>query len=61
MVELTIGPARRLERINAHSVEIAKGLVASGIVPIKASEDAMHISIATVHFVRNNEGQTTVS
>jgi hypothetical protein len=37
--------------INARSVEIAKGLVASGIVPIKASEDAMHISIATVHFV----------
>jgi len=40
-----------LLEINAHSVEIAKGLVASGIVPIKASEDAMHISIATVHFV----------
>ena len=37
--------------INAHSVELAKGLVASGIVPIKASEDALHISIATVHFV----------
>jgi hypothetical protein len=40
-----------LLEISAHSVEIAKGLVASGIVPIKASEDAMHISIATVHFV----------
>ncbi len=37
--------------INARSVEIAKGLVASGIVPIKASEDGIHISIATVHFV----------
>jgi hypothetical protein len=37
--------------ITVRSVEIAKGLVASGIVPAKASEDAMHISIATVHFV----------
>ena len=51
MVELTIiGPDRRLERINAHSVEMAKALLASGIVPIKASEDAMHISIAAIHF-----------
>lgn len=37
--------------ITARSVELAKGLVAAGIVPVKASEDAMHISIATVHFV----------
>jgi hypothetical protein len=37
--------------ITSRSVEIAKGLVAAGIVPAKASEDAMHISIATVHFV----------
>ena len=37
--------------ITARSVELAKGLVAAGIVPAKASEDAMHISIATVHFV----------
>lgn len=33
------------------SLELAKGLVAAGIVPEKAGEDAMHISIATVHFV----------
>lgn len=37
--------------ITARCVELAKGLVAAGIVPSKASEDAMHISIATVHFV----------
>ena len=37
--------------ITAQSVELAKGLVAAGIVPAKASEDALHISIATVHFV----------
>lgn len=37
--------------ITARSVELAKGLVAAGIVPARASEDAMHISIATVHFV----------
>ena len=37
--------------ITTRSVELAKGLVAAGIVPVKASEDAMHISIATVHFV----------
>ena len=37
--------------ITARSVELAKGLVAAGIVPLRATEDAMHISIATVHFV----------
>jgi hypothetical protein len=37
--------------ITARCVELAKSLVAAGIVPAKASEDAMHISIATVHFV----------
>jgi len=37
--------------ITPRSVELAKGLVAAGIVPARASEDAMHISIATVHFV----------
>jgi uncharacterized protein YcgL (UPF0745 family) len=37
--------------ITARSVELAKGLVAAGIVPVRATEDAMHISIATVHFV----------
>ena len=40
-----------LLEITAHSIELAKGLVTAGIVPVKASEDAMHISIATVHFV----------
>jgi uncharacterized protein YcgL (UPF0745 family) len=37
--------------ITASAVELAKGLVSGGIVPAKASEDALHISIATVHFV----------
>ena len=37
--------------ITPRSVELAKGLVAAGIVPPMASEDALHISIATVHFV----------
>ncbi len=37
--------------INNRCVDLAKGLVNVGIVPAKASEDAMHISIATVHFV----------
>ena len=37
--------------ITARSVELAKGLVAAGIVPVNASEDALHISIATIHFV----------
>ena len=37
--------------ITTRSVELAKELVIAGIVPTKASEDAMHISIATVHFV----------
>ncbi|MCX7112793.1 MAG: type II toxin-antitoxin system VapC family toxin [Proteobacteria bacterium] len=50
--------SRRLEalqgihllEITAFCVELAKELVATGIVPAKASEDALHISIATVHF-----------
>ena len=37
--------------LTAGSVELAKGLVAAGIVPVRATEDAMHISIATVHYV----------
>ena len=37
--------------ITAQSVELAKGLVVAGIVPVRAAEDALHISIATVHFV----------
>src|SRR5438445_11203666 len=36
--------------ITTRSVQLAKELVAAGIVPVKASEDAIHISIATVHF-----------
>jgi hypothetical protein len=39
-----------LLEITTHSIELAKSLVAAGIVPPKASEDALHISIATVHF-----------
>jgi len=41
----------RLLEITAYSIELAKDLVVAGIVPSKASEDALHISIATVHFV----------
>lgn len=37
--------------ITTRSLDLAKGLVVAGIVPVKASEDALHISIATVHFV----------
>ena len=37
--------------ITAGSVALARGLVAAGIVPVRATEDAMHISIATVHYV----------
>jgi hypothetical protein len=40
----------QLLEITAYSIELAKDLVAAGIVPLKASEDALHISIATVHF-----------
>jgi hypothetical protein len=36
--------------ITPRSLELAKDLVVAGIVPAKASEDALHISIATVHF-----------
>lgn len=39
-----------LLEITAYSIELAKDLVAVGIVPAKAAEDALHISIATVHF-----------
>ena len=41
----------RLLEITDHSIELAKDLVAADILPSKASEDALHISIATVHFV----------
>ena len=40
-----------LLEITAHTIELAKDLVAADILPSKASEDALHISIATVHFV----------
>ena len=40
----------RLLDVAPYSIELAKDLVNAGIVPEKASEDALHISIATVHF-----------
>lgn len=40
----------KLLEVTAHSIELAKDLVATGIIPSKAGEDALHISIATVHF-----------
>lgn len=40
----------KLLDITSHSIELAKDLVIAGIIPLKASEDALHISIATVHF-----------
>jgi hypothetical protein len=40
----------QLLKITSYCIELAKDLVAAGIVPSKASEDALHISIATVHF-----------
>ena len=36
--------------ITLYSIEVAKELVMTGIVPLKASEDALHIAVATVHF-----------
>ena len=36
-------------RVTADAVEIAKALVSHGIIPSKATEDALHIAIATVH------------
>ena len=38
----------QLLEITSNCIELAKDLVAAGIVPSKASEDALHISIATV-------------
>lgn len=40
----------KLLDITSYSIELAKELVIAGIVPVKANEDALHISIATVHF-----------
>ena len=36
-------------RVTTEAKEIAKALVALGIIPKKAAEDALHISVATVH------------
>jgi len=36
--------------ITAASVALAKELIACGIIPPKAAEDALHICVATVHF-----------
>jgi len=38
-----------LLRVTTKAKEISKTLVARGIIPAKAAEDALHISIATVH------------
>jgi len=38
-----------LLRVTTKAKEISKALVARGIIPAKAAEDALHISIATVH------------
>lgn len=38
-----------LLRVSVEAIEISKALVARNIVPAKAAEDALHISIATVH------------
>lgn len=40
----------RLFEITPYSIALAKELVAASIVPVKAGEDALHISIATIHF-----------
>lgn len=36
-------------RVTTEAKEISKALVARSIIPTKAAEDALHISIATVH------------
>ncbi len=40
----------KLLDINLYCIQFAKDLVAAGAAPSKASEEALHISIATVHF-----------
>lgn len=37
--------------ITAYAIDLAKDLVVAGIVPAQASEDALHIAVATIHFV----------
>ena len=36
-------------RVTTKAKEISKALITRGIIPVKAAEDALHISIATVH------------
>lgn len=38
-----------LLRVTREAIEISKALVGRGIIPAKAAEDALYISIATVH------------
>ena len=38
-----------LLKVTVEAIEISKALVARGIIPGKAAEDALHIAIATVH------------
>jgi hypothetical protein len=38
-----------LLRVTREAIEISKALIARSIIPAKAAEDALHISIATVH------------
>lgn len=38
-----------LLRTTREAVELSKAMVARGIIPVKAAEDSLHISIATVH------------
>lgn len=38
-----------LLRVTKEAVELSKAMVARGIIPSKAAEDSLHISIATIH------------
>lgn len=38
-----------LLRVTKEAVELSKDMVARGIIPSKAAEDSLHISIATIH------------
>jgi len=38
-----------LLRVTKEVVELSKAIVARGIIPAKAAEDSLHISIATIH------------
>lgn len=39
----------RLLRTTKEAVELSKAIVERGIIPVKAAEDSLHISIATIH------------